>query len=200
MARNSSSEVIEAYRRRQERRFPFSFGDILKALLLLVIVAVSVYISFSGGPALPTLIELKTNTPTFTPSTTPTPSITPTASQTATLTSTPTETPDPENQCNCASPIMIVVTATFESTNTPFPTGTATAALLPTATLEPAETATPTDTSLPTPTQQVYTVRNGDTLSSIALKFGVSVEALQAANNLDSTMITIGQALKIPQP
>ncbi|HCW48414.1 MAG TPA: lytic transglycosylase, partial [Erwiniaceae bacterium] len=40
-----------------------------------------------------------------------------------------------------------------------------------------------------------YTVRNGDTLSGIASRMGVSVKALQRANNLRGNTIKPGQTL-----
>lgn len=43
-----------------------------------------------------------------------------------------------------------------------------------------------------------YSVRPGDTLYSIARRFGTTVAALQAANNLTSTVIFPGQVLRIP--
>lgn len=196
MANRSSADVIDAYRRRQQRRFPVTFADISKASLLLLILASSVYILLAGRPELPTLVELKTNTPTFTPS------ITPTASPTATSTSTPTETPDPDNQCNCPLPVILIVTATSGATNTslPLPTETATITLIPTSTHVPDDTPTPTETLLPTPTQILYSVQGGDTLGGVALRFGVTVEAIQTLNNLDTTMIYVGQVLQIPRP
>jgi LysM repeat protein len=72
--------------------------------------------------------------------------------------------------------------------------------------LPPAESPTPTETLIPTasftptPTQTIYTVQNGDTLGGIALRFGVTVEAIQTLNDLDSTLIYVGQVLQIPQP
>lgn len=42
-----------------------------------------------------------------------------------------------------------------------------------------------------------YVVRKGDTLSSIAVRHGTTVPALQARNDLDTTMITIGQRLDV---
>ena len=48
-------------------------------------------------------------------------------------------------------------------------------------------------------TAQTYTVQRGDTLAKIAARFGVSVAALQAANNLSNiNLIFVGQVLKIP--
>ncbi len=43
-----------------------------------------------------------------------------------------------------------------------------------------------------------YTVQSGDTLYRIALKFGTTVAAIQAANGLTTTAIGLGQVLTIP--
>ena len=52
---------------------------------------------------------------------------------------------------------------------------------------------------LPTPTPFTYTVQRGDTISSIALKFGVSMDDLQAANpEISPSAISVGEVLKIP--
>ena len=56
-----------------------------------------------------------------------------------------------------------------------------------------------TEIILPTPTSFTYTVARGDTLSSIAKHFGVSLEALQAANpGISATTLSIGTKLIIP--
>lgn len=204
MAKSQPADVIDAYRQRQERKSRFTFGDISKALLLLIMLVALAYALLTGGPELPVLIELKTNTPTLTPS------ITPTFTQTATVTPTPTDTPDPDTQCDCPAPEILIITATFSASNTPLPlpsaTKTATQTLMATSTLTPTETLLPTETLTPspsptfTPTQIVYTVQGGDTLSDIALRFGVTVEAIQTLNNLDTTFIYSGQVLLIPRP
>jgi len=197
MAKSNPTDVIDAYRRRQERRFPFTFADISKGLIFLIMLAASLYVLFTGRPEFPVLVDLKTNTPTLPPS------ITPTASPTATSTRTPTETPDPNVQCDCPSPQIIVVTATMEVSETlvlPSMTTafTSTATPSPTDTAMPTETLPPTASPTATATQILYTVRTGDTLGGIALRFGVTVEAIQELNNLDSTIIYIGQTLQIP--
>jgi lysozyme len=47
---------------------------------------------------------------------------------------------------------------------------------------------------------QTYTVKSGDTLTAIAARFGTTVAALSAANNITNpNLISIGQVLKIPK-
>lgn len=48
-------------------------------------------------------------------------------------------------------------------------------------------------------TTTVYTVRSGDTLSSIAARFGTTYQAIMRANNLSDSLIVPGQRLAIPQ-
>jgi LysM repeat protein len=75
------------------------------------------------------------------------------------------------------------------ATPTPTPTGTVIA-----------PTPTPTTTP-PTGCPSTYVVQPGDTLYSIALRYGVSVQAIMAANNLpNSNCIYAGQQLVIPCP
>lgn len=51
----------------------------------------------------------------------------------------------------------------------------------------------------PHPSSQVYVVRPGDTLFSIAMRFGTSVEAIALANNITNPgLIFAGQRLRIP--
>lgn len=48
-------------------------------------------------------------------------------------------------------------------------------------------------------TSNVYVVQKGDSLYSIASKYGITVDELKSANNLTSNLLTVGQILKIPQ-
>lgn len=50
----------------------------------------------------------------------------------------------------------------------------------------------------PSLAETTYTVQSGDTLTKIARRFGVTVRALRAANNLTTDRIKVGQKLKIP--
>ena len=45
---------------------------------------------------------------------------------------------------------------------------------------------------------KTYTVKSGDTLNAIARRHGITVKQLQAANNLATTQIKVGQKLRIP--
>jgi LysM repeat protein len=55
------------------------------------------------------------------------------------------------------------------------------------------------ETPLPRPTPFTYTVQTGDTISGIALKFGVSIDDLQAANpEVSASAMSVGTVLKIP--
>lgn len=47
--------------------------------------------------------------------------------------------------------------------------------------------------------ESVYTVKSGDSLWSIAKRYGVTVNELKSANNLTSNTLSIGQKLKIPK-
>jgi LysM repeat protein len=55
------------------------------------------------------------------------------------------------------------------------------------------------ETPLSSPTPFTYTVQSGDTMSGIALKFGVSINDLQAANpEVSPNAMSVNQVIKIP--
>jgi LysM repeat protein len=162
-------------------------------------------VKFLGPVASPTLerratpqaIAALSHTPTVTPTeSVPTEVVTPEVEVVqveATAAITGTATPEPTIQLN--SPALTATPSpTLEPTATPSPTAT----LEPTATPTAAATSTPTQP--PTPTGRVtHTVKSGDTLSGIATKYGVTLQALVSANNLSaSSMLRIGQQLVIP--
>lgn len=81
---------------------------------------------------------------------------------------------------------------------TPFLTSTR-SSISPTGTSSTPEGVVSPETPLPTPTPFAYTVQRGDTISSIALQFGVSMDALQAANpEVSPNAMSVGQVINIP--
>ncbi len=79
---------------------------------------------------------------------------------------------------------------------TPFapPTATVRVNATPSPLARPAFTPTPLSTAPPVK----YIVKAGDTLLGIALKYGISVDALREANGLTGSMIHAGDELVIP--
>lgn len=137
----------------------------------------------------------------------------PTATPEPTLTSEPTATPE--------------ATSTPESTTDPEPTAEETPAVeddedvptesesaapedaaTPTAEAtqegeqaQPVATEDPEPTATEEPTLVTHTVQAGDTLFALALRYGTTVEAIQTANDLGSSVaLSIGQELVIPVP
>jgi LysM repeat protein len=63
--------------------------------------------------------------------------------------------------------------------------------------------ATPEPTPIPAPTPQVYVIKEGDTLSKVARSFGLTLDALLAANEdtiEDPNLIKVGDEIVIPVP
>jgi len=87
-----------------------------------------------------------------------------------------------------ASLVLVACSSGSAQSETPTPTPTA---------------ATPIATPTPAPEpQSTYLVKSGDTGLDIALRFGVTLEALAAANNMtekDLDVLAIGQQLRIPR-
>ncbi len=96
-----------------------------------------------------------------------------------------------------ATVIAVGPTPTYEMpTLTPSPAPGATATPVPTAVPIP-PTATPAPTATPVPIQHV--VQWGDTVYSLARRYGTTVEAIAQANNLPPNyLIKVGQVLTIP--
>jgi len=72
----------------------------------------------------------------------------------------------------------------------------------PSASAAPA-TATPAPTPVPAPTAQQYTIKQGDTLSKVAKRFGLTLDQLLAANTetiKNADKIAIGDVINIPAP
>src|SRR5688572_13077902 len=91
-----------------------------------------------------------------------------------------------------------IASTPISSTLIPFATSTR-SPISPTGTLQTPEGVVGAETPLPTPTPFTYTVQRGDTISSIALKFGVSMDDLQAANpEISPSAMSVGQVINIP--
>lgn len=94
--------------------------------------------------------------------------------------------PQPASSATSAADLTPFVTSTQRS---PSPPGTA----------QTPEGLVAAQTPLPSPTPFAYTVQSGDTISSIALKFGVSMDDLQSANpEIAPNAMSIGQVINIP--
>ncbi len=115
---------------------------------------------------------------------------TPSVSSIDTMTAVPSPTV-------AASDTPSIAPTTAVPTSTPAPVAGEAATPESVATLE----ATMPPTAMPLPPDGLYTVQDGDTLASIAARYGSSVEALLAANGMDSQQfIWLGQRLRLPVP
>jgi LysM repeat protein len=141
-----------------------------------------------GEVTLPTAEVGEGLLPTLTPTLTP---------EMTTVSIEPTSTPNAFGEL-----IGAQNTATPTSTATPVPVLTAQPVIstpvpsAPTPAVPPPTVAAPAPA--PAPVGITYVVRWGDTLFSIAMRFGVSVEGIKAANRLSGDVIVVGQQLVIP--
>jgi LysM repeat protein len=126
------------------------------------------------------------SSPTASLTATAAPSATPTVTRTASVTPTPTAS------------LTASLTPTPEASATP----TFTASPAPTSTASVEATSIHTATQTPpknTPVSSFYSVRPGDTLNLIALRYNVPMQNLIVANNLaNPSFIRVGQVLTIP--
>jgi LysM repeat protein len=81
------------------------------------------------------------------------------------------------------------------------PTPTAAPTISPTPTAAPTISPTPTAAPTPAPTPLIHVVQPGEQLGRIAARYGVTVAAIVAANDLaNPNLIRVGQRLIIPLP
>ena len=69
---------------------------------------------------------------------------------------------------------------------------------IPGGAAQPTPTAGPTPPPAATVVMQKHVIAKGEVLSTIALKYGVSVKSLRDANNLTNDTIRVGDTLNIP--
>jgi LysM repeat protein len=109
--------------------------------------------------------------------------VTPSGASVAVGAGGPTDTPTPTATSGPTQP-----TPTPTPTTTPGPT-------------QPSPTPRPSSTVTPSPGGFYYTVRPGDNLFRIALRFGTTIQAIVQANGIiNPRLIRVGQVLWIPSP
>ncbi|HET6594959.1 MAG TPA: LysM peptidoglycan-binding domain-containing protein [Anaerolineales bacterium] len=97
---------------------------------------------------------------------------------------------------SCTSPR--VNSTSLPSTLIPFSTSTR-SPISPTGTQQTPEGVVAAETPQSSPTPFTYTVQQGDTISSIAIHFGVAMDDLMAANpEISPSAMSVGQVINIP--
>lgn len=100
-----------------------------------------------------------------------------------------------------AGPLATIVTATLAPVTTASHSATPGGSPTRTATRVPATpTLVPASPTSAQPARTTYLIKPGDTLLGIALKYGVTVQAIMKANGLKTETIRIGDELIIPLP
>jgi len=96
----------------------------------------------------------------------------------------------------CASQVRLLVTPTPSPSPSPV---TATPSPAPARRTSPPPALSATPLPSPTPTPRTHIVRKGEDLFGIALRYGISLEALLAANpTVTPQFLSVGTALRIP--
>ncbi|MCJ7657744.1 MAG: LysM peptidoglycan-binding domain-containing protein [Anaerolineales bacterium] len=209
--KDSAQNVIDSYRKRRQNTGPFLIGGLA---IILLAVGVVVLIMWLRGGEVPSISFLATEKPTATVTNTPTSTVTvtPTATNTQTPTDTPTVTLTPtasgpfvyvveenDNLFSIAEKFGIDVLVLMALNNLTYDSviRVGDELLIPPPGLE-----LPTETPLPDGTTGTieYTVKTGDTLEGIAVRFNSTVEAIIEENEgLDNANeIFVGQMLIVP--
>ena len=211
----NTSDVLNSYRKRRQQRGPYLIYG-LAAILLIGGIALVVRATSSGNNPIGKLFPTDTPTPTltFTPTNTNTPTLTPTETLTPTITLTPTPSapfPYTVQEGDTLSAIAEKFTLgddgisliyyqnpqILESPyNGDIRPGLVLVIPLP-GTILPTSTPIPANVSRGTIIE--YTVRAGDTLAGIAVRFNSLEQNIIDGNNIENANdIQIGQVLKIP--
>lgn len=207
----SASNTIDSYRKRQQR------GPVIiwSIAALLVIVGVIVLVVWFTGDNKPQITLFATETPT--PTLTHTPTVTSSPTATATITFTPTMTLTPTasapfsyiveegesltliaDKFELGDDGILLLLALNPAVETRGFVFVGEEILIPNPGME-LPTATPVPADLPRGTELNYTVRPGDSIAAIAVKFRSTEEAIIEANELENAnAILVGQVLIIP--
>lgn len=208
----SASSTIDSYRKRQQRGPVLIWG----LAILLVVVGIIILVVWLTGDNKPEIALFATETPTPTLTYTPTVTSSPTPTSTATLTPTVTLTP------TASAPFSYIVEegeflygivdkfalgedgilliyalnpVVEAAGGNVFP---GQEILIPNPGME-LPTATPVPPDLPRGTALNYTVRPGDSIAAIALKFRSTEDAIIEENELENAnAIQVGQVLIVP--
>lgn len=187
------------------------------AILVVVAIAILAGAGVLGWNLSQGNVEVAAELPTFTPTVTHTPTITPSPTQTATPTLTPTPLPTstpvpPQSYTVQSGDTLLTIALEFDLTVEQLKAyngldsdfiNEGQSLLIPPPTPTPGPTPTPDPDAGPDELVPfiLHTVRAGDTLSTIAERYGVRIDDIRAANEIaaDSTTININQVLTIPQ-
>lgn len=186
---------------------------LILTIVTIVILAGSVILGLNLAEEPVEPAELPTFTPTLTstPTQTPTPTLTPSPTQTLPPTETPTPIPPQEYVVQAGDTLLGIaldnemtideLTAYNNLDSELIVEGQVLLIPPPTPTPGPTPTPNPDD---PTPTPSAFilhTVQPGDTLSTIAERYGVAMDVVRRANDIpeDSETIQVNQVLTIPR-
>ncbi|MCP4141687.1 MAG: LysM peptidoglycan-binding domain-containing protein [Chloroflexi bacterium] len=208
----SASNTIDSYRKRQQRGPVLIWG----IAALLIIIGIIVLVVLFTGDNKPQIAFFATETPT--PTLTATTTITPSPTATSTLTPTPTQTLTPtpsapfsyiieegESLASIADKfalneengilLLLALNPVVEERGFVF---VGEEILIPNPGMK-LPTPTPVPFDLAKGTELNYTVRPGDSIAAIAIKFRSTEDAIIEANELENAnSIQVGQILIIP--
>ena len=209
--KDSAQNVIDSYRKRRQNTGPFLIGGLA---IILLAVGVVILIMWLRGGEIPAISFLATETPTATVTNTATATVT--VTPTATNTQTPTDTPTVTLTPTASGPFVYVVEENDNLFSIAEKFGIDVLVLMALNNLTydsvirvgdellipPPDLELPTETPLPDGASGTieYTVKSGDTLEGIAVRFNSTVEAIIEENEgLDNANeIFIGQVLIVP--
>lgn len=212
--RETAQNVIDAYRKRQQKARKAPVIVIAVVLIVLGLAFLLFWLLSSGGPSIALFpSETPTATNTATATATATQTSTPTVTATATLTPTATIAPTQSgpfvyqveegdtlwsisNKFQVDLVLLLTVNNLLDPANQNIRTGDK--IIIPGADTE-LPTATPLPEGIGKGTLIDYQVQLGDSLLSIALKFNSTVEAIKEENKIENeNQLFAGQMIKVP--